>query len=177
MAHNNHHFFNTITPGDVPMSDSFKNELEASFGSIETLREEFIVTANAMFGPGFVWLVRGRGSPEKKYSLLCTYLAGSPYPGAHFRKQTTDLNTEDKTVAEAIQRKFREPVTNTVGAHGAHAGRQLAPGGVDVNPILCLNTWQHAYISDYGVTQKRLYAENWWKAVDWLVVEGNARSV
>lgn len=176
MAHNNHHFFNTLSPNPEPMSDHFKNELEASFGSIETLKKEMILSGISMFGPGFVWLVRSRGSPEKKYSLMCTYLAGSPYPGAHARKQEVDMNTQEaKTVTDAISRKFA-PAKNTVGAHGALSEKKMAPGGVDVNPILCLNMWEHTYMLDYGVTQKALYGSNWWGSIDWSVVERNATS-
>ncbi|KAL8803433.1 MAG: hypothetical protein Q9223_006186 [Gallowayella weberi] len=49
-----------------------------------------------MFGPGYVWLVR-RTQPSlndsMKLSILATYNAGSPYPGAHFRLQPLDMNT------------------------------------------------------------------------------------
>lgn len=176
MAHNNHHFFNTLTPVDVPMSDSFRRELENSFGSIETLQREFVATGRAMFGPGFVWLVKARGTPDRKYSLLVTYLAGSPYPGAHYRRQAEDKNTaEPKTVSESLRKKYEAQPTNTVGAFGAHSEKtRLAPGGVDVNPILCLNMWEHVYITDYGVRAKKDYIENWWRSVDWSVVESNA---
>ena len=43
MAHNNHFFFQGISPTGTPMPDALRNELEASFSSIETLRREFIM--------------------------------------------------------------------------------------------------------------------------------------
>ncbi|KAL8714676.1 MAG: hypothetical protein Q9220_001625 [cf. Caloplaca sp. 1 TL-2023] len=49
-----------------------------------------------MFGPGFVWLVKRTQNTlndSMKLSILATYNAGSPYPGAHFRAQTVDMNT------------------------------------------------------------------------------------
>jgi superoxide dismutase, Fe-Mn family len=147
MAHNNAFFFSAITPEPKPMSAELKKDLEDSFGSIETLQREFIVTASSMFGPGFVWLVKSR---DRKYSLLCTYLAGSPYPGAHYRRQPVDMNTEDKTVAEAIRRSNSWEPVNTVGSHGPQSQKKMAPGGIDLSPILCINMWEHVYLPDYG---------------------------
>ena len=40
----------------------------------------------------------------------------------------------------------------------------------DLTPVLCLNTWEHVWLRDYGVGGKREYVENWWRAVDWDVV-------
>jgi Fe-Mn family superoxide dismutase len=176
MAHNNAFFFSTITPEPKPMSPELKKDLEDSFGSIETLQREFIVTASSMFGPGFVWLVKSR---DKKYSLLCTYLAGSPYPGAHYRRQPVDMNAEDKTVAEAIRRTNAWEPVNTVGMHGVQSQKKMAPGGIDLNPILCINMWEHVYLPDYGVGAggvggKKAFAESWWHVIDWEVVRKNA---
>lgn len=35
-----------------------------------------------------------------------------------------------------------------------------------LTPILCLNMWEHAYISDYGL-DRRAYIMNFWKCVAW----------
>ena len=177
MAHNNAFFFNGLAPNPTPMPSMLQKELEDSFSSIETLKREIILTASSMFGPGFVWLVKDR---SKKYSLLCTYMAGSPYPGAHYRRQPVDMNTEDKSVSEAIRRMSREPAVNTVGAHGPHSQQQkIAPGGIDINPVLCINVWEHVYLPDYGVGAfgvggKKAFAESWWHTIDWAVVANNA---
>jgi superoxide dismutase, Fe-Mn family len=176
MAHNNAFFFSTITDDPKPMAPELQKDLEDSFGSIETLKQEFIVTASSMFGPGFVWLVKSR---DRKYSLLCTYLAGSPYPGAHYRRQPVDMNIEDKTVAEAIRRTNSWEPVNTVGSHGAQSQKKMAPGGIDLSPILCINMWEHVYLPDYGVGAggaggKRAFAESWWHVIDWEVVRKNA---
>ncbi|CAG9938276.1 unnamed protein product [Clonostachys rosea f. rosea IK726] len=56
MAHNNHFFFDGLTPDPTPIPEVLKRELEASFSSMETLRREFVITASSMFGPGFIWL-------------------------------------------------------------------------------------------------------------------------
>jgi superoxide dismutase, Fe-Mn family len=177
MAHNNQFFFSCLSPNPPAMPDVLKKELEDSFSSIETLRREFVLTASSMFGPGFVWLVK---SKERKYSLLTTYLAGSPYPGAHYRQQPVDMNTEDKSVSEAIRRMQREPAVNTVGSHGRLSQNQsIAPGGIDITPVLCINMWEHVYLADYGVGAfgvggKKAFAESWWEKVDWSVVANYA---
>jgi Fe-Mn family superoxide dismutase len=173
MAHNNHFFFSTLSNSSVPIPPTLQKALESSFSSIETLRKEFIATANAMFGPGFVWLVK---SKDGKFALLNTYIAGSPYAGAHFRRQNRDLNTEadaPKTPADAARQQALNalPISNSVGAHGSFSATgKIAPGGVDVIPVLCVNTWEHVYLADWGVMQKKAYLEAWWDRIDWNVV-------
>ncbi|KAG6013386.1 hypothetical protein E4U54_006823 [Claviceps lovelessii] len=162
MAHNNHFFFKGIAPGGTPMSDALRAELEASFSSIETLRREFIMTASAMFGPGFVWLVKaGPGD----YRVLPTYLAGSPYPGAHWRAQPIDMNTVGNDGSAMSYYK------NQVLGHKKRSG-DLPPGGIELEPLLCLNTWEHAWLLDWGVGAggrggKVNYVEAWWTVIDW----------
>jgi Fe-Mn family superoxide dismutase len=181
MAHNNHFFFSCLSPEPTVVPQPLKRRLESSFSSMETLEREFVVTASSMFGPGFVWLMK---SKDDKYSLLTTYLAGSPYPGAHYRKQAVDFNTESNAtgvggVSGAIREKWAAQPVNQVGATGPYSKKQLAPGGVDITPVLCLNTWEHVYLRDYGVGAsgrggKKLFAQNWWQKIDWNVVFNNA---
>ncbi|CAG8980935.1 hypothetical protein HYALB_00003794 [Hymenoscyphus albidus] len=175
MAHNNHFFFQTLSTikEPRPIPSYLKSKLEESFSSIDTLRREFVNTACAMFGPGFVWLMVDRSG---KYKLLCTYLAGSPYAKAHFRRQSVDMNTEDKSIPEAVRRANSQQPVNGVGAHGPSSGSklQLPPGGAEFEPVLCINTWEHVYLRDYGVANKREYVENWWEVIDWNVVAQNA---
>lgn len=161
------------------MPDQLKSRLEASFSSIETLQREFVVTASSMFGPGFVWLVKTK---DDRFSLLTTFLAGSPYPGAHYRRQTLDMNTEDSsnpTVSASIRSKIAGPHANQVGAYGQLSEKQMAPGGIDLTPVLCLNTWEHVYLRDYGVGVfgsggKKAFAQAWWHKIDWNVVANHA---
>lgn len=180
MAHNNHFFFSCLSPTETAIPEPLQKELEATFESIENLRREMIVTASSMFGPGFVWLVKH--TTTRKFSLLTTYLAGSPYPGAHYRRQEVDMNTEnDKSISDSIRRSLRGDPVNTVGAHGVHSEKKLAPGGIDLVPTLCINTWEHVYLPDYGVGAfgtggLRAYAERWWDRIDWAVVANHANS-
>ena len=162
MAHNNHFFFQGIHPSGTPMPDTLRQELEACFSSIDTLKREFVVTASAMFGPGFVWLVKcGPGD----FRVLPTYLAGSPYPGAHWRAQPVDMNTAGNDGSAGSY--FR----NQLFGAKKRAG-DLPPGGIEVEPLLCLNTWEHAWLLDWGVGNggrggKAAYAEAWWEVIDW----------
>lgn len=171
MAHNNHFFFRNLTPNPRPMPDELRRELDRSFGSIETLRTELITTANAMFGPGFVWLVQ---TGPIELSILTTYLAGSPYPQAHWRRQDTDMNTTGA-------RGTASPWLKSTQVRGLpNKSDQRPPGGVKANPILCLNTWEHVWLRDYGIGAggvggKKAFAEAWWEAIDWEAVSYNLR--
>src|SRR5437667_10660052 len=121
------------------MPSHVKDQLTESFSSIDTLRREMIATANAMFGPGFVWLVQVRdGTRATSYCrLLTTYNAGSPYSGAHYRRQAVDMATQSDLPKTAAEMALYQP-TNTVGAFGGQsaAAKRIAPGGVDVIPLL-----------------------------------------
>lgn len=175
MLTNNHFFFRCLTPHQSTPSKTFLADIEDSFSSLDTLRTEFIETADAMFGPGFVWMVKD--SELGKMKLLCTYLAGSPFPGAHFRSQQMDMATQPAAVAKSSP--FARQPTNPTGSFGAYSrawqGHQRGPGSYNSNPVLGVNTWEHAYLRDYGIGGKRAYLERWWDRIDWAVVEENAK--
>lgn len=65
---------------------------------------------------------------------------------------------------------------NPVGAFGLYSkGHEaLAPGGESLEVLLGVNTWQHVYLTDYGVGGKREYLEAWWESIDWEVVRNRA---
>jgi Fe-Mn family superoxide dismutase len=130
---------------------------------------DFLATASSMFGPGFVWLAKNL-EREGMMHIFCTYSAGSPYPAAHSRRQPVDMATH--TPETQLGNQF-------AGSMGAHAQNQksLAPGAVDVQPILCVNTWEHAWMMDYGIAGKDEYLERWWDRVNWDVVFDNYNAV
>lgn len=153
-----------------------------------------LAMAHAMFGPGFVWLVRtdqkgdtAQQFGSRKFRLLCTYLAGSPLAGAHNRAQPIDMNTQNVEATKAAggfrglsQEEYTRQTTvqNNVGAVGAHAAEAKSSGanktsfgGVHITPVLCVNTWQHAWLPDHGVEGKYSYLQKWWDMIDWNVVE------
>lgn len=182
-AHNNHWFFKRLTPTPKPMSSAFAAQLAASFSSVETLKREFVVTAEVMFGPGYIWLVKltnNRDAPGQMhpYRLLTTYLAGTPYAGGHWRRQEVDRNTVSRE-HEAAGTLAGANWPRTRGAKGTVESQVPAPGGINVQPLLCLNTWEHVWLRDYGFGVgghggKANYVENWWDVVDWEAVEYDA---
>jgi Fe-Mn family superoxide dismutase len=128
-----------------------------------------------MFGPGFVWLIKN--TDKSRYSLLTTYLAGSPYPGAHYRRQAVDMNTESAqsiSNLSAAEYARQNIVQNSAGAFGSSSTSFVGTGGVGLMPILCVNTWEHVWLRDWGIGGKRGFLEAWWNMVDWNVVAGNA---
>ncbi|KAJ4301174.1 hypothetical protein N0V90_003264 [Kalmusia sp. IMI 367209] len=165
MAFNNHFFFRGINSNpnvnSVPSAD-LRHKINENFTSIDSLKDTFLATADAMFGPGFVWLVQTNDTQKKPLKILTTYIAGSPLSGAHHRRQEVDLNTHNPSSYQNL---------NAVGAFGANAKQKQQPkkalGGVDVVPLLCVNTWEHAWLHDYGVGGKMAYLQAWWDKIDW----------
>jgi Fe-Mn family superoxide dismutase len=186
MIHNNHFFFKHLSTKPVTMPETLRNHLENSFGSIETLRREMIYTATAMFGPGFVWLVKTSqpGLPIA-FKVLATYAAGSPYPAAHWRKQSTDMNTDAGGINEAaVQtgKAYLDAAAYGAGKKGTETAEKVvfAPGGTNLLPVLCINTWEHVWLWDYGFGVgnrgggKLGYAEKWWNQINWELVQKEA---
>ncbi|KAK3337167.1 putative 37S ribosomal protein [Cercophora scortea] len=177
MAHNNEFFFQKLSPQKVKMPEQLKKALIESFGSIDTLRDEMLGTANAMFGPGFVWLVKAdQPGMTNAFKVLATYSAGSPYPGAHWRRQDIDLNTAAGAADQAgiqVGRGYLENSAYGAGRLSPEAEQRLAlpPGGINVNPVLCLNTWEHVWVPDYSVGLvgggKAEYGAKWWDRINW----------
>ncbi|EZF23908.1 hypothetical protein H113_03512 [Trichophyton rubrum MR1459] len=173
MAHNNHFYFNCLSPETVPIPGKLEEAITESCSSVESLKEEFIATANAMFGPGFVWLVKMKDTAQLK--ILATYIAGSPYPQAHFRRQPVDMATQTTGITggenlEAVGRI----ASRTYGSMGPFAQQKyLAPGGADIHPILCVNTWEHVWLRDWGIGGKAGYLEAWWDKINWEEVAQN----
>ncbi|OOF96123.1 hypothetical protein ASPCADRAFT_207486 [Aspergillus carbonarius ITEM 5010] len=169
MAHNNHFFFNCLSPSSTQIPEQFAKDIVDTCSSVESLKLDFLATANAMFGPGFVWLAKNLDR-EGLMHVFCTYNAGSPYPAAHARRQPVDMATHTPDA----------PLGNQyAGAMGAYAANQknMAPGALDVQPILCVNTWEHVWMMDYGIGGKAEYLERWWDRINWQVVFDNYNAV
>lgn len=186
MAHNNHFFFQALstTPYQLDKVPTLQKSLINTFGSIDTLRATMLDTAAAMFGPGFVWLIWARdldnaGGPSVRkgaWRVLTTYLAGTPYPEAGYRQQGIDANTQN---AGSYNSYMNQQPANYAGSFGpfSRGGREqakLPPGGTNVMPVLCVNTWEHVWLRDYGMNGKRRFLNDWWEAVDWSEVENKA---
>ncbi|MCJ1350518.1 MAG: hypothetical protein MMC33_000499 [Icmadophila ericetorum] len=195
MSHNNHFFFEGLSPHKTVPPTDLLTQITESFSSLSTLRTQFLATANAMFGPGFVWLIRKntfeRGSTSPgSLAILTTYIAGSPYPGAHARLQDRDMATTTTGVhpADTPHSYARNRMADKVygiegqayghaGSHGPHSasakGQSLAPQGQDLDVLLAVNTWEHVWLQDYGVSGKKDFLERWWERIDWRKVDEN----
>lgn len=159
-------------------------ELEQSllktFTSLDMFKKEFLDTANAMFGPGFVWLVWHRQQARQgSWKILPTYLAGTPLWDAHWRQQPVDMNTQNPRSAGGLtgaDYARQTHVQNTVGTVGKHSpdaadASKRAPGGANITPVLCINTWEHVWVPDWGIDGKRDFLEAWWRRIDWSNVQ------
>ncbi|KAM7208061.1 Manganese/iron superoxide dismutase [Naviculisporaceae sp. PSN 640] len=187
MAHNNHFFFDRLSQETVEIPASLEYFLIQSFGSIETLRREMIYTADAMFGPGFVWLVKvNHPGMTTAFKVMTTYLAGTPYSGAHWRRQNIDANTDiGQTSQQGLETGQNYLSNAALGQQRKNPSMdpklqsRVAPGGIDVHPVLCLSTWEHTWLRDYGVGVGGLggkleYAESWWHRINWEKVADSA---
>jgi Fe-Mn family superoxide dismutase len=176
MAHNTHFFFDSLSPSlDSNKLENYPTLQEAlikSFGSIDTLWRTMLTTANAMTGPGFVWLVQakqrstsaaGNTSSLPEYRILTTYNAGTPYPEAIYRQQGVDQNT-------AIGYNGSAGSFGSTSARGRETPK-LPPGTELITPALCVSTWEHCYLPQYGVDGKAKYLIEWWKSINWGAVD------
>ncbi|KAL9614290.1 MAG: hypothetical protein Q9167_001246 [Letrouitia subvulpina] len=129
-AHNNHIFFSSLTPSSSSNNPNripspLLSQISASFSSLDSLRATFLATADAMFGPGFVWLVRlhhPRPTGDD-LAILNTYIAGSPYPDAHFRRQEFDMNTYTTGItADLKPGLYAERFGSSSGSSGGGGG-------------------------------------------------------
>lgn len=141
--------------GPTPMPDDLLQLLPKTFSSRDAFKTEFLATAEAMFGSGWVWLIQDR---DKCLRILCTYNAGTPFGAAH-RRQSTDMNT-------------RQTLGSSAAADLTEATRRGLGSGINnwAIPLLNIPIWQHAWLEDFGVLGKEEYLEACWNAIDWNVV-------
>lgn len=149
---------NAISP-ESKQRAAFRAAINDSFDSDVAFRELLISRANATFGNGYVWLVQsvsqggqyGRLGSSSATSgglfLVNTYNAGTPFAKQPLETQELRANSE--------------------AAQGMVAERDRPPA---LRPLLNINAWQHAYLTDYGVAGKRKYLENLFDCIDWNVL-------
>ena len=155
--------------------------IEQTFGDIKTLREEMLETADAMFGNGFVWLMKGKNPGDMK--ILATYNTGSPYKEAAPRRDDTDMATSSRpSLSDQLSGRasmgrpeerdisFGRTTAGSFGDYSATRSRHYA-GLLDMAPILCVNVWEHQWLRDYGLLGKKAYLAAWWDRIDWQKVE------
>ena len=159
------------SPASTVIPDRLEMVIQDTSSSVESLKMDFLATANAMFGPGFVWLVKNLDR-EGTLNILCTYNAGTPYPNAYARRQSVDMSTFGPFGP-------RTDLGNRhAGSMGVHAANQtkLALGAAKILPLLGVNTWEHVWMMDYGISGKAEYLERWWAKINWDAVWNNYNS-
>nr|CAG8479769.1 8960_t:CDS:2 [Entrophospora candida] len=124
------------------------------------LQSLFTNMALAIFGSGWTWLVK------TEYDTLCvvnTYNAEDPnnHP-SRFNKTSDkdDINQKQDTLTPSNQPL--PPPLIKLSMELPHNSR--------LTPLLCLNVWEHAYVKQYGILNKSLYIENFWKCINWEVI-------
>ena len=121
--------------------------------------------ALSMFGSGYVWLTKETSSSHNM-RILCTYNAGSPFPAAHARRQSSDSATSapGNSLSSALARP-----QNFAGSFGEYSANKAETyqGSLQALPILCLKVWEHQYLPDYGIIGKEEYVRQWWNQIDW----------
>ncbi|KAG0322528.1 hypothetical protein BGZ99_003284 [Dissophora globulifera] len=160
-AWNNDFFLQSLSASPSSMSDALAKRISDSFGSIEVFKREFATNALGLFGSGWTWLVEDK---DGRLMLLNTYNAGSPH---HRRRmQRADETATDHDFASQAQNPYS-------GASKFSAPAKLMANNSYV-PILCVSMWEHAYLTDYGVTLegRKKYLKNFFETVDWSVVDG-----
>lgn len=173
--------FKTNQTQQVP--DPMLEAIEESCSSLDSLKAEFIAIANAMFGPGFVWLVKE--NEFGRLRLLSTYLAGSPLSEAHVRSSSPYLSSWESHGSRTSMNSLASPGGGSAANRSTRVSssydnlqsstqqqrqKRLAPNGIEITPLLCVNLWEHVWVPDYGVFGKRDYLEAWWNKIDWSSV-------
>ena len=174
-AHHNHFFWNTLSSNPEPMfpAANLTTDIGESFESLHHLRDELTDAALAMFGQGYVWLMKEM-SMSKRLWILCTYNAGSPFPAAHTQRQTHDHATGQELGRRLTNPQMSEP-QNHAGSFGRHSTNDSMYNydALKALPILCLKVWEHQWLPDYGMLGKEAYVKNWWNRIDWDQVQNN----
>lgn len=169
------------------MRPEMAKHIEDSFSSVESFRTTFIATADGMFGPGFVWLMK---KSTNELAILTTYIAGTPYPGANFRRQPVDMNNVTTNILPTappfVAHQRTEAINTIVRDHASYAGhagsfgpeslhaQQWLAGDAKMEPLLAVSTWEHTFMPDHGPWGKREFLEKWWKKIDWERVYSRA---
>lgn len=159
-AHNNHMFVQALTPeasNNTKPSLALRAAIERDFGSLETLKEELFAMAESHFGNGWLFLVEG---DSKALYLQFSYAAGSPYFIG--RSQVYDLNLAMDEAVEGELSAMKQDLNDNT---------QVFP-----MPLIAINLWENAYITDFSVAGKHAYLEKVWNCLDWDVISSRLYS-
>lgn len=155
-AHNNHFFFEQLTNEEDakktrPSRFLLDRLADLNLPNLEAFREQFLAAADSSFGQGWTFLVE---LPDKSLKIINCNNDGTPY--YYGKNQSLDLNG-------SVDEQALDSLNNV---------KQLAEeGSKDFTlPLLAINRWDVAFISDYGTTGRANYLNNVWECINWDVV-------
>jgi superoxide dismutase, Fe-Mn family len=64
---------------------------------------------------------------------------------------------------------FQDPVTERLSNHWITLHQEGIPAGF--KPLLVMDVWEHAFMRDYKVTERKKYVEAFFRNIDWAMVE------
>jgi Fe-Mn family superoxide dismutase len=64
---------------------------------------------------------------------------------------------------------FQDPATDRLTNHWITLHQDGVPAGF--KPLLVMDVWEHAFMRDYKVTERRQYIDAFFRNVDWSIVE------
>ncbi|KAK9768134.1 hypothetical protein K7432_001484 [Basidiobolus ranarum] len=141
-AWNNDFFLQTLSPEPRPIKEELKSRIARDFGSFEAFQEHFTNYASTLFGSGWTWLVEDERGLLR---IVNTFNAGNPVVSDTLRQL-------DSNYIEHISEADKVPLKKYNGSFA---------------PLLTLNMWEHAYVTDFGPDGKEEYIKAFWKSVDW----------
>lgn len=159
-AHNNHLFVEALQASSngeaanvTKPSPRLAEAIDASFGGLEYLKKDILAFAAAPenLAAGWIFLVE---DDDKSLYLTYCFQAGSPYFVS--RSQAYDLNT--------VMSKETSETLDNIKLDILDKARTYPM------PLLAINCWQHAYITDYSVAGRSQYVEKVWDCLNWDVI-------
>lgn len=140
---------------------ALESVLERDFGSMQSMQEHFGDAALAMTAAGWTWLVR---RPNGRLAVINTYNGGSPM----YVNMRSPLDGSGPAAGNGgsgpSASSFSLLFTGEKSSPSPAAAAATPPA--PLTPIIGLNMWEHAYLTDYGIERER-YVSNFWKAVNW----------
>ena len=159
-AHNNHMFVQALRPeasNNTKPSLALRAAIDREFGSLDNLKARIFEMSENQFGNGWLFLVEG---DNKSLYLQFSYAAGSPYFIS--RSQVYDLNLPMDAQVEQELNDIKLDLNENA---------RLYPV-----PLIAINLWENAYITDFSVAGKSAYLEKVWNCLDWDVISARLYS-
>lgn len=155
-AHNNHMFFQQMAPKTEaqttrPMRQLMDRLSHQGVKGLPALKQQMLDKALDQPGQNWVFLCE---DADKNLKVIECKNDGTPY--YYGKNQSVDLTG-------AIDDALFDHLEATKAQAAARAKDWTLP-------LLALNGWDHAYITDYGITGKAEFLERAWDCINWDVV-------